>query len=360
MLALTGSIGTKGGTSPNGWDKFIPHGPNMPPAVDSWNELTWPAEYPMSTNEMSILLPHFLKDGRGKLDVYFSRVYNPIWTNPDGFTWMEALTDESMVGLHVALTPTWSETAEFADYVLPMGHSLERHDTHSYETHAGKWLGFRQPVARVAAEKLGRPVADTRESNPGEVWEENEYWFELSWRIDPDGSLGIRKYFESPYRPGEKVTVDEYYRWIFENQVPGLPEKAAALGMSPLQYMRKFGVVEVASDVYRVDERPLTDVELDGAVPDADGVLRKPVTLDSAPPLVGEAGVGRPRARRRLAHVRLAHAVPQARGLQHRDARLGLAGVRDADLHREPRQPPPDRPRRAASSCSCRPSGCPR
>ena len=32
--ALTGSIGTKGGTSPNGWDKFIPHGPNMPPADD--------------------------------------------------------------------------------------------------------------------------------------------------------------------------------------------------------------------------------------------------------------------------------------------------------------------------------------
>ena len=46
----------------------------------------------------------------------------------------------------------------------------------------------------------------------------------------------------------------------------------------------------MASDVYRVDERPLTDAELDGAVPDADGVLRKPVTLDSAPPLVGEAG----------------------------------------------------------------------
>ena len=31
VLALTGSIGTRGGTSPNGWDKFIPHGPNMRP-----------------------------------------------------------------------------------------------------------------------------------------------------------------------------------------------------------------------------------------------------------------------------------------------------------------------------------------
>ena len=202
------------------------------------------------------------------MDVYFSRVFNPIWTYPDGFTWMKALTDTEKVGLHVALTPTWSETAEFADYVLPMGHSTERHDTQSYETHAAKWLGFRQPVRRVAMEKMGMPVGDTRDANPGEVWEENELWFELSWRIDPDGSMGIRKHFESPYRPGEKITVDEYYRWIFENRVPGLKEKADAEGLTPLEYMRRYGVVEVAEKLYRQDERALTDTELDGAVPD--------------------------------------------------------------------------------------------
>jgi anaerobic selenocysteine-containing dehydrogenase len=294
VLALTGSIGTVGGTSPNGWDKFIAHGPDLPPAHDHWNELTWPAEYPMSTNEMSILLPHFLAEGRGRLAVYFSRVFNPVWTYPDGFSWMQALTDTDKVGLHVALTPNWSETAEFADYVLPMGHSAERHDTHSYETHAGKWLGFRQPVRRVAMEKLGMPVGDTRDANPGQVWEENEFWFELSWRIDPDGSLGIRRYFESPYRPGEKVTVDEYYRWIFENRVPGLPDKAAAQGMTPLAYMRKYGVVEIEDNVYRLDERPLSEQECAGAAPDTApdtlGVLRKPVDLDSVAPLIGEAG----------------------------------------------------------------------
>ncbi len=108
-------------------------------------------------------------------------------------------------------------------------------------------------------EKLGQPVGDTRDANPGEVWEENEFWFELSWRIDPDGSMGIRRYFESPYRPGEKITVDEYYRWMFENRVPGLTEKAEAEGMTPLEYMRRYGVVEVARDVYRQDERPLSD-----------------------------------------------------------------------------------------------------
>lgn len=289
VLALTGSIGTKGGTNPNGWAKFIPHGPDVG-AHAGWNQLAWPPEYPLTCNEMSILLPHFLNEGRGKLEVYFSRVFNPIWTYPDGFTWMRALCDEDRVGRHIALTPTWSETAEFADLVLPVGHSTERHDTHSYETHAGRWLGFRQPVRRVAMERLGIPFTDTRDTNPGEVWEENEFWFELSWRIDPDGSLGIRKHFESPNRPGEKVTVDEYYGWVFDNRVPGLPEKAAAEGMTPLQYMRRYGAFEVAHDVYRQDERPLTAAELDGAVPDDNGVLRKPVTEDSVPPLIGEAG----------------------------------------------------------------------
>ncbi len=290
LNVLTGSVGTPGGTSPNGWDKFIAHGFDVPEGHDQWNELLWPAEYPLSTNEMSFLLPHLLQDGRGDLDVYFTRVYNPVWTNPDGFSWIETLTRTDAVGLHVALTPTWSETAIFADYVLPMGHATERHDTHSYETHAGRWLGFRQPVQRVAREKLGRPVSDTRESNPGEVWEENEFWFDLSWRIDPDGSLGIRRYFESPYRPGEKVTVDEYYRWVFENRVPGLPEKAEAEGLTALGYMRKYGVVEISKDVYRQDERALTREERAGAEPDADGVLRKPTTDDSTPPLIGEAG----------------------------------------------------------------------
>ncbi len=290
LVVLTGSLGTEGGTSPNGWDKIIPHGPNMPGGHDRWNELIWPREYPLATNELSILLPHFLREGRGALEVYFSRVYNPIWTNPDGFSWMEALSDPDQVRCHVALTPTWSETAEFADYVLPMGHSTERHDTQSYETHAGTWLGFRQPVRRVAMDKLGLAYGDTRDVNPGEVWEENEFWFELSWRIDPDGALGIRRYFESPYRPGEKVTVEEYYRYVFENSVPGLPEKAEAEGMTPLEYMRRYGVVEVSEERYRVDERVLSDEETEGTEVDELGVLRKPVDLDTQVPLVGEAG----------------------------------------------------------------------
>ena len=173
-----------------------------------------------------------------------------MWTNPDGFSWIEVLTDQDKVGCHVALTPTWSETACFADYVLPMGHGSERHDTHSYEQYDGQWIGFRQPVLRVAMERLGETITDTRQVNPGEVWEENEFWIELSWRIDPDGSMGIRQFFESPYRPGEKLTVDEYYGWMFENSVPGCPRRppprasprwSTCAGTAPLRSLRGSG-----------------------------------------------------------------------------------------------------------------------
>jgi anaerobic selenocysteine-containing dehydrogenase len=134
--------------------------------------------------------------------------------------------------------------------VLPMGHASERHDIQSQETHSGKWVSFRQPVVRAARERLGETFRFTYETNPGEVWEEDEFWIELSWRIDPDGRLGIRRWFESPYRAGEKLTVEEYYRWIFENAVPGLPQAAAREGLAPLDYMRRYGAFLVESDVH--------------------------------------------------------------------------------------------------------------
>ena len=262
LNVLTGSVGTPGGTVPSRTNKFVPRHHTMPAHPDTWNELTWPREYPLAFFEMSFLLPHFLKEGRGKLAMYFTRVYNPVWTNPDGFSWIEVLQDEALVGCHAALTPVWSETAWFADYVLPMGLGGERHDLHSYETHAAQWLGFRQPVKRAFSERLGKPVSDTREVNPGEVWEENEFWIELSWRIDPDGRLGIRKHFESPYRAGEKISVDEYYRWIFENAVPGLPATAAREGLTPLEYMRRVGAYEVAREAYQTHEQVIPPSEL--------------------------------------------------------------------------------------------------
>jgi len=275
LSVLVGAVGTEGGTSPSAWGKFKPASYATPPAQKFWNELHFPDEYPLAHYEMSFLLPHFLKEGRGKLAAYFTRVFNPVWTYPDGFSWIEALSDESKVELHCALTPTWNETAYFADYVLPMGHGSERHDLTSYETHSGMWISYRQPVLREAARRQGRETQYTYETNPGEVWEEDEFWFELSWRIDPDGELGIRQHFMSPYRPGEKITIDEYYQFIFEN-VKGLPEVAAKEGLSPLDYMRKYGAFEVEQTVLEkhMDLAPESQIA-DGEIDTGRGEVRK-------------------------------------------------------------------------------------
>src|ERR1043166_2505337 len=262
LNALLGAVATEGGVFPNAWNKFVPKPIHTPPHPKMWGEINWPQEFPLSMHEMSFLLPHLLKEGRGRLDTYFTRVYNPVWTNPDGFSWIEALTDETLIKCHAALTPVWNETAYFADYVLPMGLGPERHDIHSYETHDAQWLGFRQPVMRAARQRNGGDVNDTREVNPGEVWEENEFWMELTWRIDRDGSLGIRQYVESKKKPGSRLSVDEYYGWIFENSVPGLPEKAAAENLTPLQFMRRYGSFEIKTKTGAIYDEKVPAAEL--------------------------------------------------------------------------------------------------
>ncbi len=304
LSVLLGAIATRGGTAPAAFNKIIPAPPMMPAPPLAWNELIWPREFPLAFFEMSFLFPHFLKEGRNKLAVYFTRVYNPLWTNPDGMTWREVLIDEAKIERHACLTPTWSETAWFADYVLPMGLASERHDLMSQETQAARWIGFRQPVLRVAMEKQGRRFNSTWEAHRaaglGEVWEEDEFWIELSWRIDPDGVLGIRKYFESPSRPGQKLTVDEYYGWIFDRSVPGLPEAAAKEELTPLAYMRKYGAFLIDQGDYLGHEQPLSTSALKDATVNANTGL---VSKNNAPlgvQIDGVAQAGFPTPSRKL------------------------------------------------------------
>ncbi|MHC4350298.1 MAG: molybdopterin dinucleotide binding domain-containing protein [Planctomycetota bacterium] len=299
LCVLTGAVDARGGTSVSSHHKFVPPPFLKPPPQRVWNELLYPPEYPLAHHELSFLLPHYLLEGRGRLAAYFTRVYNPVWINPDGMLWERVLRDETLIELHAAITPVWSETAQYADYVLPMGNGAERHDLMSQETHAAKWISFRQPVLRAAYERLGRTFDSTREVNPGEVWEEDEFWIELSWRIDPDGSLGIRKYYESPYRPGGKVTIDEYYRWIFENSVPGLPEEAAKHGLTPLEYMKRFGAFLVDEEVYEGHLAALPAEQAQEAEPRDDGTL---VIDDRAVGIMagGAPRVGFPTPSRRL------------------------------------------------------------
>ena len=83
--------------------------------------------------------------------------------------------------------------------------------------------------------------------------------------------MGIRQYTESKKRPGTRLSVDEYYEWIFDNSVPGLPEKAAAEGLTPLEFMRRYGAFEVRQKVGAVYDEPVGREELEDVRVDAFG-----------------------------------------------------------------------------------------
>jgi anaerobic selenocysteine-containing dehydrogenase len=264
LNVLTGSVGTVGGVSPNLWNKFVGAPFSKPQPQKIWSEILFPLEYPLAHHELSFLLPHFLKEGRGRVDAYFTRVYNPVWTNPDGMSWVEVLRDEAKIGLHAALTPVWSETAWFADYVLPMGMGAERHDLMSQETHAGQWISFRQPVEPRVARAGRREDRIHSQANPGEVWEEDEFWIELSWRIDPTGELGIRKHFESPYRPARRSPSRSTIAGSSKTACPVYPERASREGVSPLEFMRRHGAFSVKTNIYEQHRSRLMKSETEG------------------------------------------------------------------------------------------------
>jgi len=103
-------------------DKFVPAPFTMPGPQKVWNELLYPREYPALAPRAQLPAPPTsCSPGAASSPRTFTRVYNPVWTNPDGMMWEKVLKDEALIELHAALTPTWSETAQYADYVLAHG-----------------------------------------------------------------------------------------------------------------------------------------------------------------------------------------------------------------------------------------------
>ena len=290
-LVLRGALrGDVGGTSFHHWHEISVAGKGdkatvageRPGKVDVWNEIAWPPEYPLSSYEMSHIMPHLLMDeewqqkwiAKGlnvptKLAVWFPRMYNPVWINPDGFRWIEALKDETKIELSFNLSPTWSETNWYCDYILPTGLAGERNDQQSTPSKPEQRIEFRQAVLRVAAEKMGWKAKDpsraTLEAHMkyglGEIWEETEFWANIMvHHIDADGSLGIRKYWASKKDPSRAVTVPEYFDAAM-SLLPRLAETAKKLYANSefpvYEYMRDHGAWTEKTDVYKPQEEEL-------------------------------------------------------------------------------------------------------
>ena len=338
-----------GGTSPNGWNKFIAarlrHAPR---GTTRGTSCSGRASTRCRTNEMSFLLPHFLERRPRPARRLLHPRLQPGLDQPRRLQLDGGAARRDTVGCHVALTPTWTETAAFADYVLPMGHATERHDTHSYETHAGRWLGFRQPVRRVALEQLGprrspTPATPTR-ARCGRRTSSGSSCPGASTPTARSASAGTssRRTGRARRSPSTSTTAGSS-RTGARAAREGGGRGADAAGVHAQVRRRRGRQGRLPPGRAAVDRRRARRCRRRTS----DGVLRKPTDDESTPPLVGRGRRGR---RTSGGRVDASPAGSRRRAssscTRRRMARLGLARARDARLHPQPRRTARARPRR--------------
>ena len=164
----------------------------------------------------------------------------------------------------------------------------------SQETHAGQWLGFRQPVLRVAREKRGETIDATYEANPGEVWEENEFWIALSLadrsrrRARHPQVLRVARIARASRSRSTSTTAG-----CSRTRCPGLPEAAAQRGPDAAAVHAQVRRVQGRGQRLQPRARaPLADDELASAVVDGrrDGraaTARRSASSSTASPRAG-------------------------------------------------------------------------
>ncbi len=154
LATLAGAIGRQGGIfTGDGWTVPLRAPVAVPPSLSAAAPPAWPLG---GDRPQSHLLPHVIRAGEARLRAYIAHGANPVYEYPDGGSWYQLLTSEDQVPLSVALTPTWNETAELADLVLPVGLPEERTSLITRPVGRRRSLSLRQPVVPQAARRLGR------------------------------------------------------------------------------------------------------------------------------------------------------------------------------------------------------------
>ena len=248
LNVLTGSVGTPGGTSPNGWDKFIPHGFDVPEGHDRWNELLWPQEWPLSSNEMSILLPHFLNEGRGKLVGLLLPGLQPDLDQPrrvqlDGGAHRhrqggparrahpDVVGDRGLRRLRAADGPLApSGTTPTPTRHTPAGGSASGSRCAGWRWRS--WASRRPTPATPTRARCGRRTSSGSSCRGGSTPTARSASDDTSSRR----TARVRRSPSTSTTAGSSRTA-----------CPGCRRRRPSKGMTPLEYMRKYGVVEVAA-----------------------------------------------------------------------------------------------------------------
>ncbi len=196
---ITGNIEVRGGYClPRGMGYNQPQ--PKPPGAKEPSYLSTPPDYPLAEHKVSQLVPFWIKEGKQKISVYFNYMSCEAFTNPAASYWQEVLSDEKLIPFSVTFSNQMNETTNLMDVVLPDASFLERHDPESMPSSLWPWVGIRQPVIKPLGESI----------------EFREVLKMIVQKVDPDGSRGMRKYWE--FKDGE-----DYLRQQFDG-IAGLKE----------------------------------------------------------------------------------------------------------------------------------------
>jgi len=262
---LTGNIETKGGyclPRGMGWPQPQPEPPK--PAKHAYSNHHHHPHYPLASHGVSHLTPFDIAEGKRKVNVYFTYMDNPTYTNPGAqAVWGKLFKDEKLIPYFVSISTVIGEETALADIILPDCMFLERWEPESMPNSLWPWLGIRQPVIA--------PLGETRETRV--------ILRDLIHKLDPDGARGMKKFWN--FKDGE-----DYMRHHFDN-VPGLKEAGG------LDHLKKHGVWPIYGKLnpatgkiadktgreikaeYDLYKKELSAADMTGAAVDGKGVITK-------------------------------------------------------------------------------------
>jgi anaerobic selenocysteine-containing dehydrogenase len=274
LNAVVGSVGKPGGycytvepTRVPG--QAFPELQPRPPRPTAKSVIENPPEWPLANKwqrmKVGQVVYDYIKQGRGKVQVYISYTLAAPLTWPEGRSLaVEVLKDEALIPFHVCSDVVYSETAHYADIILPDATYLERwgFDTRN-NMELRDYVTLRQPIVPP----------------PGECVSFVDSMIALAKRIGPETA----KYF----------AFKDHEEWI-KLRCDALTQR---VGEDGFEYMKRNGVWQDTSkpQYYELFNWELTTNELERTRVDERTQLIHRVAADGKEAVVGIMMGGKPR-----------------------------------------------------------------
>ncbi len=135
LAVITGNIDNEGGYC-------------LPRQFDIPQPQPAPVQKGSLVRRLNHAFPFELKEGDHNVQVLFNHMSNPVYASPAASMWSEILQDEKLVPYIVDFSPFMSETADYADLILPDVVAVERDDVGSSPTALLPWASMTMPAGQ--------------------------------------------------------------------------------------------------------------------------------------------------------------------------------------------------------------------